>query len=86
MLQTEVAAPRRTSLWEHHRLAGAPQVPFAGVGTKPLYGRNRRVRSDLSAVNRDPYGDGWLVDIRLSDPDEVALLFDADAHRAQAVG
>ena len=33
-------------------------------------------------VNDDPYGQGWLVRIRLSDPSEVDGLLDATAYRA----
>jgi glycine cleavage system H protein len=32
-------------------------------------------------VNEDPYGDGWLIRIRLSDSSEVDSLLDADAYR-----
>jgi glycine cleavage system H protein len=32
-------------------------------------------------VNADPYGEGWLIRIRLSDPDQVAGLLDAAAYR-----
>jgi glycine cleavage system H protein len=32
-------------------------------------------------VNEDPYGQGWLVRIRLSDPAEVGDLLEADAYR-----
>ena len=32
-------------------------------------------------VNEDPYGDGWLVRVRLSDPSEVEQLLDASAYR-----
>ena len=32
-------------------------------------------------INEDPYGAGWLIRIRLSDPDEVDDLLDADAYR-----
>ena len=32
-------------------------------------------------VNEDPYGDGWLVRVRLSDPSEVEQLMDAAAYR-----
>jgi glycine cleavage system H protein len=32
-------------------------------------------------VNDDPYGEGWLVRIRLANPDEVKSLLDADAYR-----
>jgi glycine cleavage system H protein len=33
-------------------------------------------------VNEDPYGEGWLVRIRMSDPAEADALLDADAYRA----
>jgi glycine cleavage system H protein len=32
-------------------------------------------------VNQDPYGEGWLVKIRLSDPGEAEGLMDAAAYR-----
>ena len=32
-------------------------------------------------VNEDPYGEGWLVKIRLSEPGEVDDLLDADAYK-----
>jgi glycine cleavage system H protein len=32
-------------------------------------------------VNEDPYGDGWLVRIRLADPGEAEGLMDAAAYR-----
>lgn len=31
-------------------------------------------------VNEDPYGEGWLVRIRMSDPGELAGLLDAEAY------
>jgi glycine cleavage system H protein len=33
-------------------------------------------------VNDDPYGDGWLLRIRMSDPSELDTLLDAAAYRA----
>jgi len=33
-------------------------------------------------VNDDPYGDGWMVRVRLSDPSELDDLMDADAYEA----
>jgi glycine cleavage system H protein len=44
---------------------------------------NRSVTDAPEAVNEDPYGAGWLVRVRLSDPSEVELLLDAKAYRAQ---
>lgn len=33
-------------------------------------------------INSDPYGDGWLVKVRLSDPAEAEALLDADGYKA----
>ena len=33
-------------------------------------------------VNQDPYGNGWLMKIELSNPSELDGLMDADAYRA----
>jgi glycine cleavage system H protein len=43
---------------------------------------NAKVVDEPEAVNEDPYGDGWLIRIRLSDPSEVDALLDVDAYRA----
>jgi len=43
---------------------------------------NARVVDAPETVNEDPYGDGWLVRIRLSDPSEVDSLLDADAYKS----
>jgi glycine cleavage system H protein len=42
---------------------------------------NRKVVDAPETVNDDPYGEGWLVRIRLSDPSEVDVLLDADAYK-----
>jgi glycine cleavage system H protein len=42
---------------------------------------NEKVVEEPEVVNADPYGDGWLVRIRLSDPGEVDALLDADAYK-----
>ena len=34
------------------------------------------------AINEDPYGDGWMVRVRLAEPGERDGLMDADAYRA----
>jgi glycine cleavage system H protein len=43
---------------------------------------NEKVAAEPETVNEDPYGDGWLIRIRLSDPSEVDALLDAEAYRA----
>jgi glycine cleavage system H protein len=42
---------------------------------------NSAVAEEPETINEDPYGQGWLVKIRLSDPAEVDELLDADAYR-----
>jgi glycine cleavage system H protein len=45
---------------------------------------NQKVVDEPETVNADPYGDGWLVRIRLSDPSEVDDLMDAAAYSSFA--
>ena len=43
---------------------------------------NGKVVDAPETVNDDPYGEGWLIRIRMSDPGEADTLLDADAYRA----
>ena len=57
---------------------------FVGPLTSPLSGTvtatNDAVVIDPALVERDPYGDGWLVELTLADPSEVGeLISGADA-------
>ena len=51
----------------------------------PLSGEIVEVNEGLAAspekINEDPYGDGWMVKVRLSDPAEVDQLLDVDAYK-----
>jgi glycine cleavage system H protein len=42
---------------------------------------NGKVVDEPETVNADPYGEGWLVRIRLSDPAEADALLDVDAYK-----
>jgi glycine cleavage system H protein len=42
---------------------------------------NQAVVEAPETVNEDPYGDGWLVRVRLADPSEADSLLDAEAYR-----
>jgi glycine cleavage system H protein len=52
----------------------------------PLSGEVTAVNDTLAdspeAINDDPYGNGWLVKVKLSDPSEVDSLMDATAYQA----
>ena len=43
---------------------------------------NQKVVDAPETVNEDPYGDGWLVRIRIADPAEADALLDADGLQA----
>ncbi|MBV8079853.1 MAG: glycine cleavage system protein GcvH [Actinobacteria bacterium] len=42
---------------------------------------NAKVVGAPETVNEDPYGDGWLIRIRMSDPSERDALLDVAAYR-----
>jgi len=52
----------------------------------PVSGEIVEVNDALDAnpalVNSDPYGEGWMLKIRISDPAELEPLLDADAYTA----
>ena len=43
---------------------------------------NQKVVDSPETVNDDPYGEGWLIRIRMSDTSELDALMDAKAYRA----
>jgi glycine cleavage system H protein len=50
----------------------------------PVSGTVVAVNEDLedgpAAINEDPYGRGWLVEVELGDPSELEELMDAEAY------
>jgi len=42
---------------------------------------NEAVVDAPETVNDDPYGNGWLIRVRLSDPSEVDSLLDVEAYK-----
>ncbi len=56
----------------------------------PLSGEILAVNEALSGspeqINQDPYGEGWMVRVKLSDPAEVEALMDAAAYRELLAG
>ncbi len=43
---------------------------------------NTPLEDSPEVVNEDPYGDGWMVQVRISDPSELDELMDAKAYAA----
>lgn len=52
----------------------------------PMSGEVTEVNEELAGspelITDDPYGEGWLVKVKLSDPAEADQLLDADAYQA----
>ncbi len=53
--------------------------------TAPLSGEvlavNQAVVDAPETVNEDPYGGGWLIRVRLTDPSEVDSLLDVESYK-----
>jgi glycine cleavage system H protein len=47
---------------------------------------NEALADDAGAINADPYGEGWLVKVRLADASEQARLLDARAYQESLKG
>ena len=43
---------------------------------------NEAIEADPEMVNKDPYGDGWIIQIKVIDPADVEALLDAAAYTA----
>jgi glycine cleavage system H protein len=51
----------------------------------PLAGEVVEINPDLDSnpnlVNQDPYGDGWMIKLRMQNPDDLGQLLTADDYR-----
>jgi glycine cleavage system H protein len=47
---------------------------------------NEALSQNPAVINEDPYGEGWLVKVRVSDPAERDALLDAASYRATLSG
>jgi len=54
---------------------------FAPVGGEVI-AVNTRLAEQPELVNQAPYGDGWMIRLRVGAPGEVAALMDAQAYQA----
>ena len=75
-----------TSITAGQPYAEVESVKAVSDVVAPLSGEITEVNSGLSdspeQVNEDPYGEGWMVKIRLSNLDEADGLMDASAYEA----
>lgn len=43
---------------------------------------NSKLEENPEAVNENPYAEGWMIKMTISNPEEVADLLDAEAYKA----
>ena len=84
------APPLGTLLTQGEPYAEVESVKAVSDVIAPLSGEIVAVNDSLGeapqAINDDPYGDGWLVRVRLSDPSERDALMDATAYASSLTG
>ncbi|MDP2387612.1 MAG: glycine cleavage system protein GcvH [Bacteroidota bacterium] len=42
---------------------------------------NSKINDNPELVNKDPYGEGWIVRIKVANPDEVSHLLNAESYK-----
>ena len=74
----------------NHAYAEVESVKAVSDVFAPLSGEVTQVNADLTEnpekINKDPYGEGWLVKVRLSDQDELDSLLDVAAYKQLLAG
>jgi glycine cleavage system H protein len=75
---SEVAAGDACAVVESVKAASDVYSPVTGEVTES----NDALADSPELVNQDPYGDGWIMRIQLSDPSELGELLDAEAYGA----
>jgi glycine cleavage system H protein len=61
---------------ESVKAASDVYAPVAGE----LAAFNEKLNDEPELVNQDPYSDGWLIKLRLTDPSDLDELLDAEAY------
>jgi len=51
--------------------------------TGEIVARNEALDTDSALINSDPYGDGWLIEVKLAEPDAVDSLLSASEYEQQ---
>ena len=79
--------PRPGERFDVHQAFGTIEaVKAVSELYSPLPGQvvevNGALEKDPAAVNRDPYGDGWMISLRLDDPSAKSTLLSPAAYRA----
>jgi len=73
----EVEAGEEVAVVESVKAASDVYAPFSGKITAV----NSELADAPEKINEDPFGEGWLFEMELSDPSAVEALLDAGAYK-----
>ncbi len=76
---SEVTAEQACAVVESVKAASDVYAPVSGQVAEV----NELLEEEPGTINSDPYGEGWLFSIELSDAGELDGLLDADAYAAE---
>lgn len=80
----EIAAELSDTVSKGDALGTVESVKAAAEVVFPLSGEVVEVNETLAdqpeILNSNPYGEGWMIKIKLSDPSELEALMDANAY------
>jgi glycine cleavage system H protein len=74
---TQVSANQAYAEVESVKAVSDVFAPLSGEVTQV----NDALKESPEKINEDPYGDGWMVKVRLSDPSEADSLMDVGGYR-----
>jgi glycine cleavage system H protein len=82
-----VTLPKPGERFDAHQTFGTIEaVKAVSELYNPLAGQvveiNGSLESDPAAVNRDPYGEGWMISLKLDDPAAMSTLLSPAAYRS----
>jgi glycine cleavage system H protein len=81
-LGTEVAATEAVGELESTKSVSEMYAPVSGT----IVTVNEALAEQPQLLNEDPYGDGWLCEIEVSDADQIGAMMDAAAYSAMTEG
>jgi glycine cleavage system H protein len=71
---------------EHQAFGEIEAVKAVSELYSPVAGQvvdvNSALDSDSAVVNRDPYGEGWMITLRVKSPDDIKKLLSPKAYRS----
>lgn len=76
--ETELAQEAPFGTVEAVKTVSDLYMPVSGI----VRAHNERIEDHPELVNDDPYGEGWMVEVELTDPDELEGLMEAASYRS----